>query len=823
MTQQPSLNIRIDGMTCAACVGRVEKALRTVSGVNAAHVNPATESAHIEGPGPVAEDLVVALEHAGYAPAVDTIDIAIEGMHCAACVGRIERALLAQPTVLDASVNLLTESASVRVFSGPSAVDDVMAAVTESGYSARLRTELPSVVDHKKAERRRLGSILLIAALLTLPVFVLEMGSHLFAGFRSWIEQSMGAQGSRIIQFVLTTLVLIWPGRQFFLKGYPALFKGAPDMNSLVALGTTAAWGYSVIATFFVSLLPDGSRAVYFEAAALIVTLILLGRFLEARARGRTGEAINKLIGLQSRSARVKRAGSLLQIPIDEIGIGDEVLVRPGEKIAVDGEVRSGSSYVDESMVTGEPQAVEKAEGDFVTGGTINGQGTLTVTVTRTGSDTMLAQIIALVEQAQGARLPVQDLVNRITTWFVPFVISISVLTIFGWLLFGPDPALSRALVAGVAVLIIACPCAMGLATPTSIMVGTGRAAQMGVLFRKGDALQSLQSIDVVAMDKTGTLTAGKPALTHLAVSEGLHEDWVLQMLAAVEQASEHPVAEAIVQAAQEKGLHLPEITHFTAIAGLGVRARVEDHVVLIGADRLMSREGLAFTEFADVANELGLDGHTPLFAAIDDKVVALMAVTDPVKPTTRAAIAALRASGIKVAMITGDHRGTADAIAGRIGIDIVVAEALPGEKVEALSGLRRGNKKIAFVGDGINDAPALAAADVGIAIGTGTDVAIESADVVLMSGDLHGVVNAFDISRRTMKNIRQNLFWAFAYNVLLIPIAAGLLYSFNGLMLSPALAAGAMALSSVFVLTNALRLRFVKATALSAPLADEI
>jgi len=816
MMQQQRLHIRIDGMTCGACVRRVEQTLESVAGVESADVNLANESVQIVAHNLAVDDLVAALEDAGYSPVIEVIDVQIEGMHCAACVGRVEKSLKALPAVLDVSVNLLSESAIVRVLSGSSAVEDVTSAVARSGYSARLKAETPSAIDRKNAQRQALTRMLLIAALLTFPVFVLEMGSHLFAEFRVWIDQSIGAQSNRIIQFILTTLVLVWPGRSFFLTGYPALLKGVPDMNSLVALGTTAAWGYSVFATFFPAVLPDGSRDVYFEAAALIVTLILLGRFLEARAKGRTGEAIAKLVGLQARDARVTRDGVLQEVPIDEIVIGDQVLIRPGEKIAVDGQIIDGTSYVDQSMITGESKSVEKKVGGSVVGGTINGQGALTVSVTDVGGNTVLAQIIALVEQAQGARLPVQDLVNRITSWFVPTVILISVLTILCWLVFGPEPALSHALVAGVAVLIIACPCAMGLATPTSIMVGTGRAAQMGVLFRKGSALQSLQGVKIVAMDKTGTLTAGKPELTHMTVDDGMDESDVLRFLASVEQASEHPVADAIVRAAREKGLHLASVEKFESIAGLGVRARVEDHEILIGADRLMRQEGLAFEGFKVRMKDLGMGGDTPLFAAIDGKVVALIAVTDPIKPTTKGAIAALKAQGLQVAMITGDNSGTADAIASKVGIDMVVAEALPGDKVAALSDLSKSSSKIAFVGDGINDAPALAAADVGIAIGTGTDVAIESADVVLMSGDMHGVVNAFDISRRTMKNIRQNLFWAFAYNILLIPVAAGLLYSVNGLMLSPALAAGAMALSSVFVLTNALRLRFIKPALLS-------
>ncbi|MFT6447282.1 MAG: Cu+-exporting ATPase, partial [Sulfitobacter pontiacus] len=555
---------------------------------------------------------------------------------------------------------------------------------------------------------------------------------------------------------------------------------------------------------------------VYFEAAAVIVVLILLGRFLEARAKGRTGAAIQKLLGLQARTARVMRDGESIEIEIDALVQGDIVIVRPGERIAVDGEVIEGTSRVDESMLTGEPIPAEKSAGDPVTGGTVNGAGSLQFRATRVGADTTLAQIIRMVEEAQGAKLPIQGLVDRITLWFVPAVMAIAAATVLVWLVFGPDPALTMALIAGVSVLIIACPCAMGLATPTSIMVGTGRAAEMGVLFRKGDALQQLDSVDVVALDKTGTVTEGRPALTDLVLAEGFDRSTTLSKITAVESLSEHPVADAIVRAARAEGAPLAGAEGFQSVTGYGVRAVVEDVEVLVGADRYMAREGIDVSALTPEETKIASKGRTALYAAIDGRVAAVIGVADPVKPASRAAIAALHEKGLAVAMITGDKRETAEAIARETGIDHVVAGVLPDGKVAALDGLREGNKRIAFVGDGINDAPALAHADVGIAIGTGTDVAIESADVVLMSGDLRGVVNAFEVSRRTMRNIRQNLFWAFAYNVALIPVAAGVLYPAFGLLLSPILAAGAMALSSVFVLTNALRLRGI------APAMDE-
>jgi len=813
MSSQESTSFQIEGMTCASCVGRVEKALSAVPGVSSAAVNLATESARIEFDDSVdAETLTQALAKAGYPAVTEEVTMEIEGMTCASCVGRVEKALAASPGVQKASVNLATETATVRFYRGSTTARDLMAVVGNAGYTAKIKGEqTDDKAERKAAEALKLKRLTLIAAILTAPVLTLEMGSYLFSGIVTFKEQFLGVQNDRYIQFVLTTLVLFGPGIRFYLKGFPSLFKGAPDMNSLVAMGTSAAWIYSVIVTFFPGILPPEAREIYFEAAAVIVTLILLGRFLETRAKGRTGEAIRKLVGLQAKTARVERDGEVVELSIEEIVVGDIIHVRPGEKIAVDGEVTSGSSYVDESMITGEPVPVEKTNGETVVGSTVNGTGALKFRATKVGSDTMLAQIIKMVEQAQGAKLPIQALVDKITAVFVPIVMGVAALTVVIWFFFGPDPALTFSLIAGVSVLIIACPCAMGLATPTSIMVGTGRAAEMGVLFRKGDALQSLQEASVVALDKTGTLTEGRPELTDLTAANGFDEDEVLALVAAVEATSEHPIAEAIVRAATGKGIQLAEVEDFDSITGFGVSATVNGRKLLIGADRLMTREGIELGTLAEAGTALGKKGKSPLYAAIDGKAAAVIAVADPIKKSTPEAIAALHKLGLTVAMITGDNQGTAEVIAAELGIDHVVAEVLPEGKVKALDKLREGGAKLAFVGDGINDAPALAAADVGIAIGTGTDVAIESADVVLMSGDLKGVVNAFDVSQRTMKNIRQNLFWAFGYNSILIPVAAGVLYPFSGITLSPMLAAAAMGLSSVFVLSNALRLRWIK------------
>jgi Au+-exporting ATPase len=743
-------------------------------------------------------------------PSVATaISLSIEGMSCASCVGRVERALKAVPGVAEATVNLATERASVR---GNAGADALVAAVAGVGYTAKPLDQVGVDADEaearKDAEKTGLKRDLTIAAVLTLPLFVIEMGSHFIPGVHPFIVNTLGMQVSWYIQFVLASLVLFGSGLRFFRHGVPTLLRGAPDMNSLVALGTSAAWGYSVIATFIPSVLPSGTANVYYEAAAIIVTLILLGRFLEARAKGRTSQAIKRLVGLQARTARVRRDGQSVEIAIGEVQLGDLVEVRPGERIPVDGDVVEGKSYVDESMITGEPMPVAKAPGSAVVGGTVNQKGALAVTATAVGGATVLSQIIRMVEQAQGSKLPIQALVDKVTLWFVPAVIGAAFLTFLTWIFFGPSPALTFALVNAVAVLIIACPCAMGLATPTSIMVGTGRGAEMGVLFRKGEALQLLKDAKVVAFDKTGTLTEGKPTLTDLEVAEGFERDEVLARIAAVETKSEHPIARAIVEAAEADNLVLSAITHFESITGFGVKAQAEGTAVEIGADRYMNKLGLDVAPFAETASRLGDEGKSPLYVAIGGKLAAIVAVADPIKDGTQDAITALHALGLKVAMITGDNQRTAKAIARKLGIDEVVAEVLPEGKVEAVKALKAEHGKLAFVGDGINDAPALAEADVGIAIGTGTDVAIEAADVVLMSGSLKGVPNAIALSRDTIRNIKQNLFWAFAYNTALIPVAAGILYPAFGILLSPVFAAGAMALSSVFVLGNALRLR---------------
>lgn len=804
-------SLQIKGMSCASCVSRIETALKKVDGVTQASVNLATERAEITSYTPIdREALIKAVEHAGYEVADAATELSIDGMTCASCVSRVEKALKAVPGVKEANVNLATERATIT---GTANVAALIAAIDKAGYDAKeIQTAIPDQTEHlekKDQERAELKRDLILATIFALPVFILEMGSHLIPGMHHLIAQTIGIQNSWYLQFILTTLVLVIPGRRFYIHGLPALLRLAPDMNSLVAVGTLAAYLFSIVATFIPRILPAGTVNVYYEAAAVIVALILLGRFLEAKAKGRTSEAIQRLVSLQAKVAHISRDNQIVDIPIDQVVVGDFIIVKPGERVPVDGKVVEGKSFVDESMITGEPIPVEKKIDSEVVGGTINQNGTLSFKAVAVGGETMLAQIIRLVEQAQGSKMPIQAVVDKITLWFVPAVMAAAVLTFLIWLIFGPSPALTFALVNAVAVLIIACPCAMGLATPTSIMVGTGRGAELGVLFRKGEALQLLKDAKVVAVDKTGTLTEGHPVLTDFEVTEFFQRDHVLSMVAAVESRSEHPIAKAIVDAAIKENLTLPKVNQFDSVTGMGVYANIDENGdIHIGADRYMLQLNIDISPFTSTAQRLGDEGKSPLYVAINGKLAGIIAVADPIKSTTPSAIKALHQLGLKVAMVTGDNARTAQAIARQLGIDEVIAEVLPEGKVTAVQSLKAKYGNIAFVGDGINDAPALAEADVGLAIGTGTDVAIESADVVLMSGNLQGVANAIALSKATIGNIHQNLFWAFAYNTMLIPVAAGLLYPAYGILLSPIFAAGAMALSSVFVLANALRLR---------------
>lgn len=749
------------------------------------------------------------------------VELAIKGMTCASCVLRVEKALKGVPGVAQANVNLATHRAALSFT--PSVddphliIDALISASEKAGYEASYIDGAKSTEDGLAAEQTQeadgLNRSFIVALILTLPVFILEMGAHIFPAIHQLIHASVGMQKSWWLQALLTTLILAGPGRSFFTKGFPALWRLGPDMNSLVALGASSAWLYSMVTTFLPEWLPAGARHVYFEAAAVIVTLILLGRVLEMRARGKTGSAIKHLVGLQPRQARVLENGIATDVNIDLVKPGDLILVRPGEKVATDGVVTEGQPYLDESMITGEPIPVTKHTGDRVSAGTLNTTTSFSYRTTHTGAETVLARIIRMVETAQGAKLPIQAVVDRVTARFVPVIMLCALLTFLIWLALGPAPSLSFALVNAVAVLIIACPCAMGLATPTSIMVGTGRAAELGVLFRQGDSLQRLRDVTVIAFDKTGTLTQGKPTLTDLVVIDPHHDRaTVLGWTAAMQLHSEHPIAQAIVAAATAEKLALPAAHHFIATSGAGVSATVANKVLLSGAQHFMLAHGVRTEAQSEMAARWAAQGKTPIYLAVDGQLTAMMAVSDPVKPSAALAISALKNLGIRTVMITGDHPGTAQAVADQLGIDEIHAQVLPEGKVDQLLELQAQKHIVAFVGDGINDAPALATADVGIAIGTGTDVAIEAASVVLMSDNLMGVATAVKLSRSTLKNIHQNLFWAFAYNVALVPVAAGALYPSLGVLLSPVFAAGAMACSSVFVVMNALRLKRVQA-----------
>ena len=813
------LTLPVKGMSCASCAKSVEGALAGVDGVAESRVNFATERAQVglqEGRQVPVEKLAQAVADSGYEVRTAETSLTVQGMTCASCVSRVEEALAAVGGVLEATVNLATDRATVRYVPGATELRDLAQVVRDAGYEVVEAEEGGDRTDvegqAREEEQRSMKRRFLWALSFALPVFVLEMGFMHIPAMEAWITDQVSTQTLYYVLFALTSVVQFGPGRYFYRHGWPALKSGAPDMNTLVMIGTSAAYGYSVVATFLPTVLPEGTVHVYYEAAATIITLILAGNYMEALAKGRASDAIRSLLDLQATTARIIRDGEAVEVDVRDVGPGDVVRVRPGEKVPVDGEVVDGSSYVDESMVTGEPDPVSKGEGDEVVGGTINKTGSFTFRATRVGEETVLSQIVEMVEAAQGSAPPIQSLADRVVKVFVPFVLATAALTFGLWLVFGPDPVLTFALVTAVSVLIIACPCAMGIATPISVMVGTGRAAELGVYVREGEALQALHGADVVAFDKTGTLTKGRPEVTDFLVQNDFEESNLLRWVAAVETQSEHPIGEALVTRAEDRGLDWPDATDFNAIPGHGVQATVDGHTVAIGAARLMGRLDVTLDGQEATANELADAAKTPLYVAVDGTLAAVVAVADPIKDSTPAALDALHELGIEIAMITGDDERTAQAIARELGIDRVQAEVLPDDKAEAVTQFQEQGQTVAFVGDGINDAPALAQADVGIAIGTGTDVAIESGDIVLMAGDLRGVPNAVSLSQSTMRNIKQNLFWAFAYNVLLIPVAAGVLYPAFGLLLSPALAALAMVFSDLFVVGNALRLRRLEA-----------
>lgn len=830
-TARPQIvELPIRGMTCASCVARVERALRRVEGVRSASVNLATEQATVEvEPGLDLLRLKAAVEEAGYEVAPAQVTLRVTGMTCASCVARVERALRRVPGVLEARVNLAAETATVDYLPGTVSVADLKAAVEAAGYGAEeLRQAEEAALEREHAaELRDLFRRFVFAAAVAALTFVLTMLAaytrhHLVTGIGP-VDRLIEALAHpvalafgpnpfllNLLLLVLATPVQFWAGWRFYRGAWGALRHRTADMNTLIAVGTSAAYLYSALATFFPGWFVAGGVVpdVYFDTSATIIALILLGRYLELRARVQTSAAIRKLVGLQPRTARRLINGLEEEVPVEAVRVGDLLLVRPGERIPVDGVVVDGASAVDESMVTGESMPAEKVPGSRVIGGTVNLAGALVVRATAVGEGTVLARIIRLVREAQGSKAPIQRLVDQVAAVFVPAVIGVAGLTFVVWLVFGPQPALTPAMLRAVAVLIIACPCALGLATPTAIMVGTGRGAELGILIRNAEALERAHRLDTIILDKTGTLTAGRPEVVAVYPVNGLNAAELLRIAAAAERRSEHPLARAILRRAEAEGLAVPEPAEFRYRPGWGVEAVVDGRRVLVGSDRLLAEVGVDVDGLGPSLEMARSRGQTAVFVVVDGRLGGAVVLADTVKPGARDAVGAFRRLGLDVIMVTGDSQQTARAVAAELGIERVFAEVLPEDKARVVRQLQAEGRRVGVVGDGINDAPALAAADVGIAVGTGTDVAMETADITLVGGDLRLVAAAIALSRATVRTIRQNLFWAFIYNVVLIPVAAGALVPFGGPALNPMLAALAMAFSSVSVVSNSLRLR---------------
>jgi Cu+-exporting ATPase len=808
------IDLPIMGMSCASCATKIEKVLANLQGVSKATVNFAAEKATVLFyPEKIdLSHLIDKVKDLGYGTKSEKAVLPIQGMTCATCVNKVEKALGSAKGVIQASVNFATERASVEYLPEVVSIKDFKRIVQEVGYQV-LEVREEDIVEKERlareAELSRLKRKFIIGATLLAPILFLMYGAPLLG---RWI--GLSRETNFFIQFLLATPVQFWVGWQFYVGFWKATRHKTSDMNTLIGVGTSTAYLYSLIVTFAPHLITvEGLMMdVYFDTSAAIIVLILFGRFLEARAKGKTSEAIKKLIGLQPKTARVIRNGNGVDIPVEDVALGNIILVRPGEKIPIDGIVKEGHSSVDESMVTGESFPAEKKIGDSVIGATINKTGAFKFEATKIGKDTVLSQIVRMVQEAQGFKPPIARMVDVIASYFVPGVISIAILTFIVWYLFGPHPALTYAFLNFVAVLIIACPCALGLATPTSIMVGTGKAAENGVLIRGAEALETAHRLDTIVLDKTGTLTKGEPSVTDIIRSEGFTTREILTLAASAERRSEHPLAEAVVQKAREEGVKLLDPTEFRAVEGQGIEATIDSKEVLIGNLRLMEeRKVVGSNGLSEQAERLSGKGKTPMFLAVNGRAAGIIAVADTLKNNSKEAVEALHRMGLKVVMLTGDNERTARAIARQIRIDRVLAEVLPERKAEEIRRLQTEGKKVGMVGDGLNDAPALAQADVGIAIGTGTDVAMEAADITLVGDDLRGVVTAIALSKATIRNIKQNLFWAFAYNTILIPVAAGVLFPFYKILLNPIFAAGAMAFSSVTVVTNALRLRKFK------------
>ncbi|MBK1644679.1 copper-translocating P-type ATPase [Thiocapsa imhoffii] len=815
-------------MHCAACVTRVERVLTREPGVDSAAVNLAAGVAVLRlVPTPSSPPLparlaalLAALRAAGFEPQVTSLTLGIEGMTCAACVARVERAIRALPGVLAADINLSTETARVTYLPATSSAERIAETIRAAGYHPVLKErDLTTEQTRKDQARLELRRDLIIAAVLTLPLLLISMGPMVVPPLGLWFEHLAPKTIWNGLELLLATPVLFWAGRRFLVRGVTELRHLSPGMDSLVMLGSGAAYWYSLLVVTVPEVFPPGTANLYFEAAAVIVTLILFGRYLEALAKGRTSEAIRGLLDLQPQRARILSETGEREIPANAVVPGDILLIRPGERLAVDGILTEGGSYVDESMISGEPVPVRKDPGDAVIGGTVNQTGAFRYRATRVGAETLLAQIIRLVEDAQSSKPPIQRVADRIAAVFVPIVLVVALLTFLAWLWLGPAPALNYAFVTAVSVLLIACPCAMGLATPTAIMVATGRGARLGILFRQGAALETLARVDTVILDKTGTLTLGHPALTDLR-AYGRSPDEVLALAAAVERHSEHPIATALLEEARKRGLTWGEATQVEAVPGSGIQGQVGAQRIAIGTQRWMMQRSVPLQAAGEFEQMLAEAGRSPIYVSADDQLIGVLSIADPLKPGSRAAIERLQGLGLAVAMVTGDGRATAETVARAVGIEQVLAEARPAEKAEEVQRVQALGQRVLFVGDGINDAPALARADVGLAIGTGTDIAVEAGDVILMQEDLAAVADAIALARRALHTIRVNFFWAYAYNIALIPVAAGVLFAVTGWLLNPMLAAGAMSISSLFVVTNSLRLRRFKSGQPSARVA---